>query len=130
MVFAQAKKQELIQQFREHDTDTGSPEVQVALLTERITYLTSHFKALEHHYSWAGDQWADIKGYESYAAEAHAIDWEGDLYGRRVEISFRRRLREERGPWASARQLRLPRSVTARRTSGCSSCCRRSRIHC
>ncbi|NRA08119.1 MAG: bifunctional riboflavin kinase/FAD synthetase [Myxococcales bacterium] len=29
-------------------------------------------------------------------AEAHAIDWEGDLYGRRVEISFRRRLREER----------------------------------
>ena len=36
----------------------------------------------------------------------------------------RRRLREERGPWASARQQRLPRSETARRTSGCSSCCR------
>ena len=51
MVFAQAKKQELIQQFREHDTDTGSPEVQVALLTERITYLTSHFKThkKDHH---------------------------------------------------------------------------------
>lgn len=51
MVFAQAKKQELIQQFREHDTDTGSPEVQVALLTERITYLTSHFNThkKDHH---------------------------------------------------------------------------------
>ena len=44
MAFAQAKKQELIQQFREHDTDTGSAEVQVALLGGRITYLTSHFK--------------------------------------------------------------------------------------
>ena len=51
MVFAQAKKQELIQQFREHDTDTGSPEVQVALLTERIKYLTSHFNThkKDHH---------------------------------------------------------------------------------
>jgi hypothetical protein len=36
----------------------------------------------------------------------------------------RRRLRKERGPRASARQQRLPRSETARRTSGCSSCCR------
>ena len=44
-------------------------------IAEEVTrkYLTSHFKALEHHYSWAGDQWADIKGYESYAAEASAI---------------------------------------------------------
>jgi hypothetical protein len=44
-------------------------------VAEEVTrkYLISHFKALEHHYSWAGDQWADIKGYESYAAEANAI---------------------------------------------------------
>ena len=44
-------------------------------VAEEVTrkYLVSHFKALEHHYSWAGDQWADIKGYESYAAEANAI---------------------------------------------------------
>ena len=33
-----------IQRFRVHDTDTGSPQVQVALLTERINHLTSHFQ--------------------------------------------------------------------------------------
>jgi small subunit ribosomal protein S15 len=45
------RKQNLIQQFRTHDGDTGSPEVQVALLTERIGYLTEHFRthAKDHH---------------------------------------------------------------------------------
>ncbi len=45
------RKQSLIQQFRQHDGDTGSPEVQVALLTERIQYLTEHFRthAKDHH---------------------------------------------------------------------------------
>ena len=45
------RKQNLIQQYRQHDGDTGSPEVQVALLTERITYLTEHFRthAKDHH---------------------------------------------------------------------------------
>ena len=38
------RKIEIIEQFRTHDTDTGSPEVQVALLTDRIKYLTEHFK--------------------------------------------------------------------------------------
>jgi small subunit ribosomal protein S15 len=38
------RKGEVIQQFRLHDSDTGSPEVQVALLTKRIERLTSHFK--------------------------------------------------------------------------------------
>ncbi|MCA9609955.1 MAG: 30S ribosomal protein S15, partial [Myxococcales bacterium] len=38
------RKNELIQDFRTHESDTGSPEVQIALLTERITYLTEHFK--------------------------------------------------------------------------------------
>ena len=42
---------ELVTKFRTHETDTGSPEVQIALLTERITYLTEHFKthAKDHH---------------------------------------------------------------------------------
>jgi small subunit ribosomal protein S15 len=39
------RKTDLIQQFRTHDADTGSPEVQIALLTERINSLTDHFKA-------------------------------------------------------------------------------------
>ena len=37
-------KQRVIEDYRVHQTDTGSPEVQVALLTQRITYLTDHFK--------------------------------------------------------------------------------------
>ena len=45
------KKQSLIQQYAQHEGDTGSPEVQVALLTERITALTEHFRthAKDHH---------------------------------------------------------------------------------
>ncbi len=39
------KKQELISRHRLHHTDTGSPEVQIALLTERINQLTEHLKA-------------------------------------------------------------------------------------
>ncbi len=42
-----AKKQELIEKFGASAKDTGAPEVQIALLTERITYLTEHLKA--HH---------------------------------------------------------------------------------
>ncbi len=38
------KKGELIQRFHRHEKDTGSPEVQIALLTERISNLTEHFK--------------------------------------------------------------------------------------
>ena len=39
------KKKDTIGKFRLHDTDTGSPEVQIALLTERINSLTEHFKS-------------------------------------------------------------------------------------
>ncbi|MBS3897822.1 MAG: 30S ribosomal protein S15 [Dethiobacter sp.] len=45
------RKQSLISEYRLHDNDTGSPEVQIALLTERINYLTEHLKAhkKDHH---------------------------------------------------------------------------------
>ena len=51
MSLATARKKDLIGKFATHDGDTGSPEVQIALLTERITYLTEHFKAhaKDHH---------------------------------------------------------------------------------
>jgi small subunit ribosomal protein S15 len=51
MSLAADKKQNLIEQYRKHPSDTGSPEVQVALLTERINYLTDHFKVhkKDHH---------------------------------------------------------------------------------
>ncbi len=39
------RKTQLITDFKRKDKDTGSPEVQIALLTERITYLTEHFKS-------------------------------------------------------------------------------------
>jgi len=45
------QKQEIIKSYKTHDSDTGSSEVQVAILTERIKYLTDHFKshAKDHH---------------------------------------------------------------------------------
>ena len=48
---AETTKATVISDFRAHDGDTGSPEVQVALLTKRITELTGHFKthAKDHH---------------------------------------------------------------------------------
>jgi small subunit ribosomal protein S15 len=51
MALLTEKKNEIVTKFRTHENDTGSPEVQVALLTERITYLTEHFKshAKDHH---------------------------------------------------------------------------------
>jgi small subunit ribosomal protein S15 len=51
MALSKEQKQELINSYRLHDTDTGSPEVQVALLSERITYLSEHFKIhkKDHH---------------------------------------------------------------------------------
>lgn len=44
-------KQEIVAQFAQHASDTGSPEVQAALLTDRINHLTEHFKthAKDHH---------------------------------------------------------------------------------
>ena len=51
MALQQERKAELITKYRRHDGDTGSPEVQIAILTERIQYLTEHFKthAKDHH---------------------------------------------------------------------------------
>ena len=51
MAIMKAKKQEVIGNFKTHDTDTGSPEVQIALLSERISSLTGHFKThkKDHH---------------------------------------------------------------------------------
>ena len=51
MALAAQRKQELVQKFARNPGDTGSPEVQIALLSERITYLTEHFKthAKDHH---------------------------------------------------------------------------------
>jgi small subunit ribosomal protein S15 len=51
MGIAQPQRKEVIEQFRLHQTDTGSPEVQVALLSQRIEHLTEHFKlhVKDHH---------------------------------------------------------------------------------
>ena len=49
------RKTEVIGTYRTHEADTGSPEVQVALLSERITYLTEHFKThVKDHHSRRG----------------------------------------------------------------------------
>jgi len=44
------QKENIIDEFRTHPNDTGSPEVQVALLTRRIQYLTEHFKSFKKDY--------------------------------------------------------------------------------
>lgn len=51
MVLTSNDKQKLIEQFKVHENDTGSPEVQVGLLTHRISYLTEHLKIhkKDHH---------------------------------------------------------------------------------
>ena len=51
MSVSPVRKLETITKFKQHDSDTGSPEVQVALLTERIAHLTDHLKAnhKDHH---------------------------------------------------------------------------------
>ncbi|MEX2457728.1 MAG: 30S ribosomal protein S15 [Actinomycetota bacterium] len=55
MALVQERKQQLISEHRRGDADTGSPEVQVALLTERINQLTGHLKAhREDHHSRRG----------------------------------------------------------------------------
>jgi small subunit ribosomal protein S15 len=55
MALQQVQKQEIISDFRVHEADTGSPEVQIALLTERINQLTDHLREHKHdHHSRRG----------------------------------------------------------------------------
>ena len=51
MALVKEKKKEIVEKFKEHEKDTGSPSVQIALLTERINSLSDHFKAhkKDHH---------------------------------------------------------------------------------
>ena len=51
MSLEKARKRQIIEDFKIHDSDTGSPEVQIAVLTERINYLTEHLKEhrKDHH---------------------------------------------------------------------------------
>ncbi len=51
MVLTPEVKKEIVDQFKLHQKDTGSPEVQIALLSKRISYLTDHFKIhkKDHH---------------------------------------------------------------------------------
>ncbi len=55
MALYKAQKEEIIQQYRTHDSDTGSSEVQIALLTERINILVEHLREHPHdHHSRRG----------------------------------------------------------------------------
>lgn len=51
MTLSVKDKKDIVERFKTHDSDTGSPEVQIALLTHRITYLTEHVKVhkKDHH---------------------------------------------------------------------------------
>lgn len=51
MALTQERKQQLISEFKVHESDTGSPEVQIAILTEKINYLNDHLRThkKDHH---------------------------------------------------------------------------------
>jgi small subunit ribosomal protein S15 len=51
MALTQDRKQQLIEEFKTHESDTGSPEVQIAILTEKINYLNDHLRShkKDHH---------------------------------------------------------------------------------
>ncbi len=51
MSLTREKKSGIVENYRRHESDTGSPEVQIAILSEKISYLTDHFKihAKDHH---------------------------------------------------------------------------------
>ena len=51
MPLTRERKTQIVDNYRIHNTDTGSPEVQIAILSEKIAYLTDHFKthAKDHH---------------------------------------------------------------------------------
>ncbi len=50
MVLAKEQKQSIVREYRKHESDTGSCEVQIAVLTSRIAYLTEHFKLHKKDY--------------------------------------------------------------------------------
>jgi small subunit ribosomal protein S15 len=55
VVLVPERKKVIIEEYKTHPTDTGSPEVQIAILSERITYLTEHFKThMKDHHSRRG----------------------------------------------------------------------------
>ncbi len=51
MTITKERKQELIQDYRRESSDTGSPEVQIAILTERINHLTGHMQTHKKDYA-------------------------------------------------------------------------------
>ncbi len=51
MAMATQKKQELVKQFQQHDSDSGSPQVQVAILTARIKEMTEHLRIHKHDFA-------------------------------------------------------------------------------
>ena len=55
MTLLPERKKAIIEEHKRHNTDTGSPEVQIAILSERINYLTEHFKThIKDHHSRRG----------------------------------------------------------------------------
>jgi len=51
MAFTKQAKQAVMAEYKLHDSDTGSPEVQIAIITERIKYLTEHLKVHQKDFS-------------------------------------------------------------------------------
>jgi small subunit ribosomal protein S15 len=64
MALTPEQKQAIINEYKRHEGDTGSPEVQIALLTARISYLTEHLKThrKDYHSATGWSNWSDSDG--------------------------------------------------------------------
>ena len=86
MTLTAERKRELTERFGKSPEDTGSTEVQIAMLTERINHLTEHLRThRKDHHSRRG-----------LLIEAYLLDYDGDLYGETLRVAFNKRLRGER----------------------------------
>ena len=83
MALTKEAKTNLVQEYRTHEGDTGSPEVQIAVLTHRITYLTEHFQGhKKDHHSRRGLLTTVAIGLRPIVSSTRA-----DMWGRRVTIA-------------------------------------------
>ena len=99
MSLTKESKETIINQYRIHASDTGSPEVQIALLSERITYLTEHFKTYKKDHSSRRGLPAQFSDGEVAALRAaagiFARDVSGVLGANRSQSSYEQNLCRE-----------------------------------
>ena len=81
MAISDARRLELIRDFRSHDQDTGSPEVQMAILTDEIRELTEHLKEHKHDFSSRRGLRAKVSTFPHFDPTKSRVKGQYDLEG-------------------------------------------------